>query len=90
MRYLIDHWNGCHSIAWSFWVNLVAIRLMLMLLQPMFQYPALPNSTLTMVTTIGFVVAANFILFGWQIVGLLRACDKHLKAFGSMAVVWGV
>ena len=90
MGYIFDHWYGRHSLIWSFWVNLVAFRVLLIVIQPLFQYPLQPKSELTLVATVGFALLSNVVLFAWQIIGLLRAVDGYLKHYGSMAAVWGV
>lgn len=87
--YLIGHWRGEHGLAWSFWVNLVSLRVALFLLQG----SGLPDGDTGIATPplalIGLALFAHGVVFAWQIVGVLRACDRHVTALGSMANVWG-
>ncbi len=89
MRYLANHWFGRQPFIWSFWVNLVAVRVILYFVKPFFQHPFLVKSEFSASITIGFAVVANGIIFGWQIVGLLRSGSLYLRKYGSMAAVWG-
>ncbi|MEM9106325.1 MAG: hypothetical protein AAGC96_11780, partial [Pseudomonadota bacterium] len=85
MKYLRAHWRGELSLPLSFWVNLVAVRLILWTLplhalspDPL-PLPALPAA-----------IAADFALFIWQIVGVVRSAEKHMLVRGGMAPTWGI
>jgi len=94
VAYLISHWRGAQGLAWSFWVNLVAVRVALLLLQDglLEDGPSsLVDATLAprAIAVIGLTVFTHGIVLAWQLVGVIRACERHVTDLGSMANVWG-
>ncbi len=88
-RYVADHWSGRQSLAWSFWINLVLLRLLVFfgqsLLRPAEGHDYSDRQPLILAVAI-FIHAG---LFVWQIVGVLRAGEAHVRTRGSIANVWG-
>lgn len=90
MGYIRDHWRGRHSLLHSFLVNLVLGRLIVFYLDRFTHPPFLEASPPAVAATVSFLVFAHLILYPWQIAGVLRACDRYLRDFGSAGWVWGV
>lgn len=87
---MIDHWQGRHGLGWSFWVNLVALRVALFLLQEATTSALSPGQTVPLSLVLPLVVVFHGGLFIWQVVGLLRAADAFSRESGQMFKVWGV
>jgi hypothetical protein len=84
MNYLKAHWRGDHSMFRSFWINLVAVRLLLWMLFDRFVLPGgLPLAGFWMYI---FLDAAIFV---WQAIGVIRSGEKHISGRGGMAQIWG-
>jgi hypothetical protein len=87
--YIARHWRGEQGLAWSFWVNFLALRIVIFLGQD----ALLPDegkdySTMPLVV-LGLLILFHIVVFLWQIVGVLRAGEVFLKDTGSQAAVWG-
>ena len=83
--YILRHWCGEMGLIWSFWVNLVALRLALTALQ----WLIAPPSGADPILTLPLAFLAHVIVFVWQVVGTLRAAEADIKGGGAMAPVWG-
>ena len=80
-KYLLNHWQGNHSLAKAFWINSLLIFGIFVLL--FIQTSALNNPD----TVIGFariyllIMTAFFlVIFPWQIVGLTRTLSRYIKS----------
>ena len=86
--YIKSHWQGRQSLGRSLWLNFVLPRVVLFALEgavlPLF--PERPAVSIAISLTYFLLADGLFLL--WQVVGLLRACDRHITALGSMAMVW--
>lgn len=89
LSYLRDHWQGRQSLAWSFWVNLIALRAALFALQHLVtpEKGSDHSEHAALVLTMSFLVNGPLLI--WQIVGVVRACDQFYRQTGSQALVWG-
>ena len=88
-RYVANHWQGNHGLAWSFWVNFLALRLVLFLFQEGGTLALPPGMLLPLWLVVPLVIVAHGGIFLWQAVGLLRAADKFSQSSGQMFKVWG-
>ena len=89
IRYVRTHWAGEQGFGWSFWVNLVALRLAISIGQGVLT-PADPvdvSGNKTILLAVG--VFAHGVVLIWQVVGVLRASEAHIRALGSMTNSWG-
>lgn len=84
--YLRDHWQGRQSLAWSFWVNLVLLRAVILALDPFTRPPYIENTMAVAVVTVAFFLFCHVLVFAWQIVGVVRACDSHQSDFGASSL----
>jgi len=74
---------------WSFWVNLVALRLAIFAVQSYF-YPEIDHDyTAYAVEFLVFAVFAHGVVLIWQIVGVLRSGERFISSGGSFVNVWG-
>jgi len=89
-HYIRTHWQGKQSLAWSIWVNLVALRTLLFLGQRALK----PEEGLDYAHQVWPVLALVFVLhglvFAWQVVGTWRATEQYVINYGSQSTVWGV
>ncbi len=69
-------------MAFTILVTLLGLRFLLGYLQLL-----LPTSPALVL--IGFCILANVLLLVWQVVGAIRAGDRHLRTTGDMISVWG-
>ncbi|WP_368466122.1 hypothetical protein [Hoeflea sp. TYP-13] len=85
MNYLRTHWRGEQPLFRSFWINFVALRLAIWFFPLHLVAPdPLPASAVIV------LVAADFTIFVWQMVGLVRSAENHMLAKGGMAPTWGI
>ena len=87
MNYIRSHWQGKQSLAWSFWVNLVAIRIVITYLEGFTHPPFTEQSTLSAIATILFFIVFQVAVYGWQIIGVIRAGELYLSERGSYMMV---
>ena len=88
-NYIVDHWYGRQGFAWAFWINLVLLRALVFLVQDWWSPPN--GSDYSAHNTLIFALAIFFhgIFFVWQLAGVLRAGEAHVRAMGSMTNIWG-
>ena len=78
--YIRCHWRGEHSLAWSFWVSFTLVSAVIYAIQ------SLTPQLISEPQTLLYVSLAEFLLFRiliypWQAVGVLRACEKALQDY---------
>lgn len=78
MGYVRDHWLGRHAFAWSFWINFALPCVLFNVLEAWVR-PAPEGRLLPLVILAClYVIACHVIIYPWQVVGLLRACDRYI------------
>lgn len=87
MDYIRTHWRGDQTLFWSFWVNLVVIRAIILFFDRFTHPPFTDKSMAAIFLTVAFFVVFHLIVFPWQILGLIRACDRYLSELGSYMIV---
>ena len=87
--YIRSHWAGTQGFAWSFWVNLVGLRGGLSSAQAFVFASRDPGADPLDPAVIGILILGHLTVFVWQIVGVLRAGERHLREFGSISTTWG-
>lgn len=88
-RYVTGHWSGAHGLVWSFWINLVLIRILVFLLQDWVNPAEGHDFQDYWLIVLGFALFFHGVLFAWQTVGVIRASEVHIRGLGAMAPVWG-
>lgn len=88
--YLLDHWRGRHSLALSFWVNLVLLRAALIGAEGYLLAPFLGHAYAGPAAALLYFVAVHVAVQVWQVVGVLRSLERHQSTYGSPSVAWAV
>jgi len=88
-RYPRNHWAGSLGLAWSFWVNLVGLRIAMSVAQSWAFASRAPDAEPLSLTIVSLLIFANLAIFCWQAVGVLRAGERHLRQLGSISSTWG-
>lgn len=83
MDYIRTHWQGNQSLLRSFWINLVALRIAILFFERYTHPPLADKSTTAITLTIIYFTVFQLIVYPWQILGLIRACDRYLAERGS-------
>ena len=87
--YVADHWRGRQSLAWSFWVNLFALRILLFSVQTRLAPVEGEDYSHWRLSVLTAAFVCHIVLLCWQIVGVIRSADRHFSTHGNMALVWG-
>jgi hypothetical protein len=88
-RYLTGHWRGEHGFAWSFWINLVLVRVVVFGLQELLRPGKGQDFHDDQLLVLLLALFFHGVLFVWQAVGVIRAAEAHIRTSGYMAPVWG-
>lgn len=88
--YVRSHWLGRQSLAWSFWVNFVFLRALILYLEDIARFPSRSGVYYSEFAAIGFLIVAHVVIYTWQIVGVVRSCDRYQLHYGSITVVLAV
>lgn len=88
ISYVIRHWLGQQSLAWSFWVNLVGLRVLIFQAQDMLTPVEGQDYSHERWLVIGTTIVFHGLLLLWQLVGVVRAAEKDFASRGNMALVW--
>jgi ATP-dependent protease ClpP protease subunit len=84
ISYIRKHWRGELSLAISFWINLFLLNIVTALLWALLGYgeilknPVIIARLVIICSTFGFLV-----FYPWQIIGLWRSCNNHIKRRGK-------
>lgn len=84
--YLLAHWQGRQSLIWSFWVNLVLLRAVILVLDNFTRPPFLEDPPVVAAVTVAFFLVFHVAVFAWQVIGVVRACDAYQSNFGVSGV----
>ena len=79
LDYIRRHWRGECSLAWSFWVNFVMLFGVLNALERFTLPPYLRGEWTVTAAVIGFFFIVYMVVYPWQVVGVIRACERHIK-----------
>lgn len=77
MAFCFDHWHGTLPLKITFWVNFIAVLLLLSVLEPLLLslFKSHPDRLVT-ITFISLFISRGMI-YPWQVVGLIRAADTY-------------
>lgn len=78
-NYLRRHWNGECSLTLSFWVNFLLLFCVLNYLEIFTLPPYLHGERMVIASVISFFVMARLVIYPWQVVGVIRACERSMK-----------
>lgn len=80
MAYIGKHWRGELSLATSFWINLFLINMGIMLFNTWLNEASpIKNPVISSQVTIIFSFIALAFIYPWQLIGLWRSANRHLK-----------
>lgn len=79
MNYLRAHWFGRQALAWSFWINFALLFATINLIEPLVRPSPPDRSWLSLVVAMIYLIIGHLIIYPWQVIGLLRACNQYLK-----------
>lgn len=88
--YIRNHWSGSQSLFRSFWINLILLRLAIVYLERFTRPPFIVEPKVAITATIAFFVVCQLVVLPWQIVGVLRSCDRYLAALNSIVWAWAI
>ena len=77
--YIGRHWRGELSLPVSFWINFFLIYLALALAERFFLTPYMLGEVAVIYSVTIFSIVAYAIIYPWQIIGVIRACERHIK-----------
>ncbi len=87
MNYIHRHWLGRQALWWTFWVNVVALRIVILYFERFTHPPFTERSDTAMALTVIYFTVFQLLVFPWQARGLIKACDNYLSALGSYLTV---
>ncbi len=87
MNYIRNHWQGKQSLFWTFWVNVVALRVVILFFERFTHPHFTEQSGAAIAATALYFAVFQVIVLVWQARGLIRACDRYLAALGSHLTV---
>ena len=88
LKYARDHWRGSHALSWSFWINLVLIRIVVFALEILLRGVLDHTEFFFVAAKTIFFIVFHIIVLGWQVVGTVRAAEAHMQATGSSFLLW--
>ena len=88
--YVRSHWLGQQSLAWSFWANFALLRAAIFYMEKFTRPPFTEGIYADAAVAILFLVIAHVVIYTWQVVGVIRACDRYQSSYGSIVPVWGI
>jgi len=86
-RYIADHWQGRHGIGRAFWINLVALRCLLLGAEQLFQPPHISHIADALAPALAYYAVSLGVILPWQVVGVIRATDRMAPQLGAGAQV---
>lgn len=79
LRYIQRHWRGELSLAVCFWINFL-LPFCVFLYAEQFTLPPYLHGELTVtIAIITFVLITRLVVYPWQVVGVIRACNHYRK-----------
>ena len=82
-----NHWRGDQPLLWSFWVNLVGLRIVILFVERFTHPPFSDESTTAIMATAVYFGVFHVIVYVWQVRGLVKACDRLIIGFEAHSTV---
>jgi hypothetical protein len=82
MDVIRKHWQGVYPLGVSFWLVFIALGAVYHFAEPVVLEPFADRPEAYIQATIAYLVASRLIVFPWQVIGLLRAADRHYLTHG--------
>ena len=90
MGFIDKHWKGEYPLTTSFWLIFVVLTGAYHYLEPFIQRPFADQPGIFISVTLAYLITSRLIIFPWQIVGLLRAVDRHYLTYERAIIRYGV
>ena len=87
MGYFRTHWLGRHALAWSFWVSFLPPFALVTGLAQFLRTPYVDRFPTFLILAGAYLILGCLVLYPWQLIGLMRACDRYLRDYGDIAWV---
>lgn len=78
MGYLRAHWLGQQTLVWSFWINLAVPFLVINALAQFIRPPYVERTSTFALLAGTYLILGCLAVYPWQLVGVMRACDRYL------------
>ncbi len=88
IRYIVAHWRGQQSLALSFWINLVGLRVLVFQAQDTLSPAEGQDYSHEAFLVFSATLLFHGLLLLWQLVGVVRAAERDFSRRGNLAVVW--
>ncbi|MGI9437567.1 MAG: hypothetical protein ACR2Q4_22525 [Geminicoccaceae bacterium] len=90
MAYFRAHWLGQQTLAWSCTVNFLLPFLLVTGLAQLIRPPFIDHPAPFLMLAGAYLVLGCLMIYPWQLIGLMRACERDLRRFGDVAWVTAV
>jgi hypothetical protein len=88
INYIKKHWRGGFSLTRAFWVNFAILFFALGLLERLLFPPFIDDELEITIAVIVYFVVIKLIVYPWQVVGVLRSCEKQIRL--DMGRLWAI
>lgn len=89
LDFIRKHWQGYQPLYFSFWVNFILITLVYNGIESLVRNDFW-QITIGFPLLISYLVLSRLVVFPWQVVGLLRCCEKHFLDHGQTLLIRGI
>jgi len=80
MKYLLNHWQGGHSLARAFWINSILFIVIFLFILELLSKINNPANIITYARLYLLLMIVTYIaILPWQIVGTVRTLIRHIK-----------
>ncbi len=90
MGFIGKYWKGEYPLVISFWVFFVLLTAAYYYLGDLIQPASFDRPIVFIGVTVGYLIISRLVIYPWQIVGLLRATDKHYLAYERAIIRYSV
>jgi len=84
MNYIRKHWKGEYSLGISFWFNFLFLIITYHYVERLIRLSFNNHPRAFILAAIIYLVISRLIIYPWQVIGLLRACGRHLLKHGHV------
>ncbi len=81
MSYILSHWKGLQPLKQSFWINLALGLLIIYSVEYALMLILKPDIDVFIPVSITYFIIFHVLVFIWQAVGTLRACDRNISNY---------
>ncbi len=89
-NYIQKHWQGNYPLGISFWFNFLLVVIVYHYGENLIGFFFDYSSQSLIISTIVYLIISRLIIYPWQVIGLLRACERHLLIYGNVIKIRAV